>query len=243
MTAKFLFDVDGVLCDRGQPVNDQFRWWLEDFLIDKEYYLVTGSPRNKTMGQIGERLTMGSKIGFHCLGNSIWTESGYEVVVNQFTFSVDELDFLKNQYEQVTFGRKQDWVDAIEERPGSMNLSFVERGVSVEIRQGFVDFDNLYQARINMVNQIKEFYPRFDCYLGGDCSIDIVLRGANKGQIFNWDFGPEDQYYFFGDRCDTHGIDQPLYDAINNLPGDNGVHHIKEGYKETWEILKSLKTE
>ena len=163
MTAKFLFDVDGVLCDRGQPVNDQFRWWLEDFLIDKEYYLVTGSPRNKTMGQIGERLTMGSKIGFHCLGNSIWTESGYEVVVNQFTFSVDELDFLKNQYEQVTFGRKQDWVDAIEERPGSMNLSFVERGVSVEIRQGFVDFDNLYQARINMVNQIKEFYPITGC--------------------------------------------------------------------------------
>ncbi len=235
---KFIFDVDGVLCDRGQPIDDEFRWWFEEFLKDKEYYLVTGSPRHKTANQIGTDLTLKSKIGYHCLGNSIWTENGREVVVNRFHFSDDEREFIKDQYDQVMFGRKQDWDEAIEMRPGSVNLSFVKRGASVEIRQGFVAFDNLYQTRINMIKQIKEYYPRFDCYLGGDCSIDIVLRGANKGQIFNWSFDPTDKYYFFGDRCDPHGIDQPLYDRVKSIDGE--AFHIKEGYKETWEILKSL---
>ena len=89
-----------------------------------------------------------------------------------------------------------------------------------------------------IIKQIKEYYPRFDCYLGGDCSIDIVLRGANKGQIFNWSFDPTVKHYFFGDRCDPHGIDQPLYDEVQRVGGE--AFHIKEGYKETWEILKSL---
>jgi len=235
---KFIFDVDGVLCDRGQPIDDQFRWWLEEFLKDKEYYLVTGSPRHKTENQIGGELTLKSKIGYHCLGNSIWTENGREVVVNRFHFSDNEREFIKDQYDQVMFHRKQDWNEAIEMRPGSVNLSFVKRGASVEMRQGFVEFDNFYQTRINVIKQIKEYYPRFDCYLGGDCSIDIVLRGANKGQIFNWSFDPTVKHHFFGDRCDPHGIDQPLYDEVQRVGGE--AFHIKEGYKETWEILKSL---
>jgi|TARA_R110000796_G_scaffold105084_1_gene215052 phosphomannomutase len=254
MTAKFLFDVDGVLCDRGQPINDQFRWWLEDFLLDKEYYLVTGSPRNKTIGQIGERLTIGSKIGFHCLGNSIWTENGFEVVINKFTFSKNELAYLKGFYERSIYNAKQPWEDVLEDRPGSVNFSFVKRGADLEHRQSFIEYDNLYKERENFVRQLNDTHPRFDCYLGGDCSIDIVLRGANKGQIFSWDFNPLEQHYFFGDRCEQYGIDKPLHDCIlasvppreSDEPPSDGYSHsfvIKEGYKETWEILKSLKTE
>jgi len=243
MSAKFIFDVDGVLCDRGQPINDQFRWWLEDFLKDKEYYLVTGSPREKTKNQIGQLLAYGSKIGYHCLGNSIWTENGFEVVINKFTFSENEISHLKSFWECSIYHAKQPWEDVLEDRPGSVNFSFVKRGASIEKRQSYIDYDSLYHERINFITQLNEKFPRFDCYLGGDCSIDIVLRGAHKGQIFNWDFDPEDQHYFFGDRCDEYGIDKPLYDVINNLPSDNGVYHVKKGYKETWEILKSLKSE
>ena len=243
MSAKFIFDVDGVLCDRVQLIDEKFRWWLEDFLIDKEYYLVTGSHRNKTMTQIGERLTLGSKIGFHCLGNSIWTENGFEVVINKFTFSKNELAHLKGFYEQSFYNAKQPWKDVLEVRSGSCNFSFVKRGASIEERQSYIDHDNLYNERENFVEDLNLICPRFDCYLGGDCSIDIVLRGANKGQIFRFGFDPNDQHYFFGDRCDKHGIDKPLFDRILSLEGRSHPYAIKQGYKETWEILKSLKTE
>ena len=53
MNAKFIFDVDGVLCDRGQLIDEKFKWFLEDWAEDKQYYLATGSPRNKTIAQIG----------------------------------------------------------------------------------------------------------------------------------------------------------------------------------------------
>jgi len=245
MTAKFLFDVDGVLCDRGQPINDQFRWWLEDFLIDKEYYLVTGSPRNKTMEQIGERLTMGSKIGYHCLGNSIWTENGFEVVINQFTFSENEFSHLKSFYMHSMYQAKQAWEDVIQYRSGSCNFSFVKRGASIEERQSYIDYDSRYHERTNFITQLNECFPRFDCYLGGDCSVDIVLRGANKARILR-ETDATGTVYFFGDRCDEYGIDKPLYDILHHLEEEENelydTHPFKVtgGYKETWEILKSL---
>ena len=107
MSTKFIFDVDGVLCDRGQKINDRFRGWLEDFLKDKEYYLLTGSPREKTKNQIGMVLTFGPKIGYYCLGNSIWTQNGFEVVLNRLSFSEDELKHLKSFYDQVVDYEKQ----------------------------------------------------------------------------------------------------------------------------------------
>ena len=27
---KYIFDVDGVLCDRGQPINEEFKWFFEE---------------------------------------------------------------------------------------------------------------------------------------------------------------------------------------------------------------------
>jgi hydroxymethylpyrimidine pyrophosphatase-like HAD family hydrolase len=244
MSAKFIFDVDGVLCDRGQPINDQFRWWLEDFLIDKDYYLVTGSHREKTATQIGRLLAHGPRIGFHCLGNSIWTENGVEVVINTFDFSKIELDHLKAFYTYSVYNNKQHWGDVLERRSGSYNYSLAVRGGTVEERQHYVEHDNLYRERENFIIQLANTFPRFDAYIGGDCSIDIVLRGANKGQIINsLDIDlTNEEVYFFGDRYGPYGIDKPLADGMVSWI-DSTVFEINKGYKETWEILKSLKTE
>ena len=37
-TKSYLFDVDGVLCNRGEPISIDFKNYLLEFLKDKEYF-------------------------------------------------------------------------------------------------------------------------------------------------------------------------------------------------------------
>jgi hydroxymethylpyrimidine pyrophosphatase-like HAD family hydrolase len=246
MNAKFIFDVDGVLCDRGRLIDEKFKWFLEDWVEDKQYYLATGSPRDKTISQIGMQLATNSNGGYHCLGNSIWPPHGEEIDINYIHLNEEELDHLKNFYFNSTFVYKEDWEKVIDHRGGSINYSLCKRGASVEERQDYISFDKQYNERENFVYQLKQNSTRLDCYIGGACSVDIVLRGANKKQILDLIYEQnEDKIYFFCDSFDEYGIDTPLVDALEKpqFEGITEVFKITGGYKETWEILKSLKTE
>ena len=246
MNAKFIFDVDGVLCDRGQLIDEKFKWFLEDWAEDKQYYLATGSPRNKTISQIGMQLATTSSGGYHCLGNSIWPPHGSEIVTNYIHFSDEEIDHLKTFYGHSKFDQKADWEEVIDHRGGSVNFSLCKRNATLKERAKYIVHDATYSDRKNFVKQMNDAFPRFDCYLGGACSIDIVLRGANKKQILDLIYEQnEDKIYFFCDSFDRHGIDTPLVEAFNmpEFEGIAEVFKITGGYMETWEILKSLKTE
>ena len=50
---KYIFDVDGVLCDTGEIIDPEFRAWFIEWSKDKEYYILTGGKREATMKQIG----------------------------------------------------------------------------------------------------------------------------------------------------------------------------------------------
>ena len=68
----------------------------------------------------------------------------------------------------------------------------------MEERAEYMEFDKEYNERENFVYQLNTTFPRFDCYLGGACSVDIVLRGANKRQIIDLIYeANEDKIYFF----------------------------------------------
>jgi hydroxymethylpyrimidine pyrophosphatase-like HAD family hydrolase len=246
MNVKFIFDVDGVLCDRGQPINEKFKWFLEDWAKDKQYYLATGSHRNKTISQIGMQLATTSSGGYHCLGNSIWPPHGHEIETNYILFTDAEMDHLKAFYGHSKFDQKADWEEVINHRRGSVNYSLCKRGDSMKDRAEYMEFDKEYNERENFVYQLNTTFPRFDCYLGGACSVDIVLRGANKKQIIDLIYeANEDKIYFFCDSFDKYGIDTPLVDTLEQpfFKDIGEVYKITGGYMETWEILKSLKTE
>ena len=115
MNVKFIFDVDGVLCDRGQLIDEKFKWFLEDWVKDKQYYLATGSHRNKTILQIGMQLATTSSGGYHCLGNSIWPTHGHEVATNYIHLHDKELEHLKSFYDHCKFDQKGDWEGVIDQ--------------------------------------------------------------------------------------------------------------------------------
>lgn len=238
--AKFIFDVDGVLCDRGQPIDKKFEQWLHAWRQDKEYYLVTGSPREKVIKQLGMSIATSPKIGFHCCGNSIWL-AGKETSINQLFLTEQEKNHLIEFFYSSIYHNKQsfDSGEVLQHRGGSISYSTIKRDATREERQDYIQFDNEYKERENLVIQFNNNFPRLELYLGGDTSVDIVLRGANKGQVLDYIDDGVTKTYFFGDRLGKYGIDKPL--AKRMIVGDHlEVFEIVHGYNQTWDILREL---
>lgn len=237
---KFIFDVDGVLCDRGQLIDNKFEQWMHEWLRDKDYYLVTGSPRDKVIKQIGMSIATNPKIGFHCCGNSIWLD-GKETQINQIHLTNQEKEHALNFFKASTYENKQLFIEdeILQHRNGSISYSTIKRGVSVDERQAYVKFDKEYNERKNLIIQFNNMFPRLELFLGGDTSVDIVLRGAHKGQVLDYIDDSESEIHFFGDRIGEYGIDRPLAELL--VWHDRfHVHEITYGYNQTWGILKNL---
>ena len=232
-----MFDVDGVLCDTGCSITPEFQKWFIEWAQDKIIYLATGSQREKTIQQIGQEIVDMALISFNCLGNSIWMH-GKETRINQITLHQDERewfdDILLNSKCPIKTGFH------IDLRPGSINFSTVGRNATMNQRLEYKQWDDIYREREQIRLEFLKQFPRFDVFIGGNTSIDICLRGANKGQCRELIPFPEphDSLYFFGDKCRPGEIDKPLADRCYQ----RGVDRVFEvnGYLDTWNLLKKL---
>ena len=232
----WMFDVDGVLCDTGCSITPEFKEWFIEWGRDKIIYLATGSPREKTIQQIGQEIVDMAMVSFNCLGNSIWMY-GKETRINQITLHSDELDWLQKVVDDSTCPVKTGF--HIDLRPGSINFSTVGRNAALEQRLEYKQWDDINQEREKVRLAFLERFPRFEAYIGGNTSIDICLRGANKSQCRNLIPFPNlhDKVYFFGDKCGQGQIDQPLARACRR--GTDKAFEVS-GYQDTWNILKTL---
>lgn len=238
---KYIFDVDGVLCDTGQPIDKEFEDYFEWWATDKEYYLITGSHREKTIDQIGSEIVDKQHIGFHCLGNAIYLPGDNEVLINDFEFTEGEMEHFYNFWTRSKYDQKPEFKTVLEKRQGSYNFSLATRSGDTKLRSHYMQHDELYKERDNFIIQLNDTFPRLEAYKGGSVSVDICLRGANKGQIIQIIDDNEADIIFFCDQYDEYGIDTPLVKMIDTLPRKRGTtYKIDNGYKETWEILKTL---
>jgi phosphomannomutase len=230
--SQFFFDVDGVLCDTGCKIDDDFKTWFLDWAVDKEYYLVTGGERQATIEQIGIEIVERAKIGFHCMGNHIWI-GDRDYKINQFILHDNERLWLEEAVSNSRYHTKTG--NHIELRQGSVNFSIVGRNATAEQRNEYLIWDNDTKERLTILQLFKKQFPRFDIYIGGNTSIDICLRGANKSQVIDLTGNySRDESYFFGDKCFFNGIDFPISSVIRN------TFRIQNGYNQTKEILSKL---
>jgi len=230
----FLFDVDGVLCNRGEKIDTQFCNFFLEWSKDKEYYIVTGSSREKTVSQIGENILLNAKISYHCLGNNIWIQDN-EVTVNEFELLPEEYEYLNDAITNSTFTPKTG--NHFDLRKGSVNFSIVGRDADKDVRRSYIEYDKNVEERLNLVKDFNLKFPRLTAFIGGDISIDICLRGADKSIALYWMFLPNTIIHFFGDRMCQHGVDFPIKDKL--MP-PHRLYNILHGYSQTFEILKNL---
>jgi len=233
----WMFDVDGVLCNTGEQVSLEFKHWFIDWSRNRIIYFVTGSPREKTIYQIGQEMVDTAAVNFNCLGNSIWI-AGEETLINQIVLRTEEKSWLDNTVINSMSPIKTGW--HIDMRHGSINFSTLGRNATPHQREVYKQWDAIHNERKEILAQFTKTFPRFDAYIGGDTSIDICLTGANKQQCVNLipNHHLNSPIYFFGDKCQPGGIDEPLAKHVSIRP--EGKIFQVTGYNETWSILRQF---
>lgn len=225
---KFIFDVDGTLTPSRQKMDEEFSKYFEKFCKCYEVYLVTGSDKQKTIEQIGEKIFNLAHLSFNCAGNEVW--KGSELVYKNDWIPSQELTlFLKNMLVESSFKEKSG--NHIELRNGMINFSIVGRNCSYEQRQLYKKWDSETFERKKLARTILDNFDDIEVHIGGETGLDIFQKGCGKSQAIKKIRTDENDFlYYFGDQIFEGGND---YDAA--ILCDQYLQI--ENWKETFENL------
>ena len=232
----YLFDIDGTLTPSRLRIDPEFEQFFLQWMKDKDVIFVTGSDKEKTVEQVGEKIWTSASRAYQSCGNAVY-QGGQLIHKNQFDLNPELrkllLDFIK-------------WSDCpeqfdnhIEERIGLINFSTVGRSCSQEARDEYYDWDCRNKERETFCKIIEDRFPELEATVGGQISIDIYPKGQNKAQVLDDLIGP---ITFFGDKCEPGGNDYPIaFELEKQFEETNRqcvVHRVKD-WRDTWNILKT----
>ncbi len=241
----YIFDIDGTLTPSRLKIDKEFESFFLNWMKDKDVVLVTGSDKEKTIEQVGEKIWTNAKRVYQSCGNAVY-EKGELMKMNHFNLSFPLRDLLED------FKKNSEWKDKfgnhIEERIGLVNFSTIGRDCPQEERERYAKWDAEKKERAYFCWKIQQIFPELEATVGGQISIDIHPKGQNKAQVIDDIRG---NLIFFGDRCDPGGNDYPIIERLEkeealaekSVFGDLAkrkfrIHNVK-GYKDTWDILKT----
>ena len=227
---NYVFDVYGTLTPSRLPINKDFEQFFLKWMIGKNVYLVTGSDKDKTIEQVGEKIWLNVTCAYQSCGNAVY-EKGK--LIRQSDFKLDrELRRLL-----FTFNAVSEWPhkfdNHIEERIGLVNYSSIGRSCPQTYRNAYHMWDMLNEERKLFCKMVEETFPELEASIGGQISIDIYPKGQNKAQVLDDLEGP---ITFFGDRCEPGGNDYPI---VSRIEDEHIVHNVKD-WKETYKLLKTI---
>lgn len=235
----WVFDVDGVLTDIGKSIDTNFKDWFSSWSKGKRYYIITAGKRENVIEQLHHDIISNAKQVYYCMGNSRWI-NGLEERFNEFELSKDEVDWFDSTIQKSKFPIKTGL--HLDYRPGGLNFSILGRNANIQERQEYINWDKETNERLNIILEFNEKFPKFESFLGGNTSIDICLKNANKGQCYDLIKKEySEPILFFGDRCHEYGVDQPFAEKCMNY-GDK-YFQINNGYKETKKIIREILNE
>jgi phosphomannomutase len=229
---RFLFDVDGTLTDSRQKIDPEFESFMIDFCISNKVSLVTGSDKNKTVEQIGEKLFSLVDYSFNCAGNEVWYQ-GNLIHKTDWIPSVELLEYLDtligfSEFPILTGNH-------VEIRNGMVNFSIIGRNCTLDERKEYVEWDKSTSEREQLREEISSRFDDLDIFIGGETGLDIYQKGRNKEQVIDFLKSKKtlERYYYFGDQIFENGNDYNIAMRCDNS------YQVK-GWKETYEILKYL---
>ena len=236
---NYVFDIDGTLTPSRLPINKEFEKFFLEWMEEKNVYFVTGSDKDKTVEQIGEKIWKKATRCYQSCGNAVY-ENGK--LIKQLDFKLDK--DLKSMLTILQF--QSDWTELydnhIEERIGLINFSVIGRTCPQDARERYHKWDEENQERKTYCDIINSNFPKLEATIGGQISIDIYPKGKNKAQILD----DLEDVTFFGDKCGFGGNDFPIVERLHvdrKLGKSNRrwVIHDVTGWEKTFEILKGIK--
>jgi phosphomannomutase len=233
---KFIFDVDGTLTPSRGRISSEYADFFSSFCSDNPVYLVTGSDKDKTIEQLGERIVGKAVMVFNCSGNDVW-QKGENIYTNEWRLPEEVDNYLMNTLELIDYPEMTG--NHLEVRPGTVNFSIVGRNADTEQREKYVEYDVETNQRQRIVEEFNKFMPdRFKCeaVIGGETGIDIYPCGGDKSQILKQiKYTNKDKLFFFGDKIEPGGNDFPLAEAIRKKRAGNVIP--VRNWKHTFETL------
>ncbi len=229
----FLFDVDGTLTPSRLPIDPKFKTFFLTWIKDKSVYLITGSDKDKTIEQIGIEIWKNVTRAYQSCGNQVW-EKGNLISEKPFPLSKELNSFFQNILTNTKWEEK--YGNHIEERVGLINFSTIGRNCPQIEREKYYKWDNITREREIICKKLMEKFPEIEASVGGQISIDVHPKGANKSQILN-DLSGE--IYFFGDKTEKGGNDYPIVERLNKEKRKFKIFTVTDPEK-TLEILQKL---
>lgn len=234
----YIFDIDGTLTPSRNPIDPKFKEDFLNFCTHNKVWLVTGSDKDKSVEQLGEDAWLAPDRVYQSCGNQLWIDG--KVVRESEWSGTDYLDTLLNMMlDRSEYPHR--FGNHIEKRIGLVNFSVVGRNCTQEQRNEYYKWDQEHQERKAFAEEICARYGWLDASIGGEISIDIHEKGADKGQILDDLNG--DNFTFFGDNLFPGGNDYAVKEAtIRKKLTGNTFHHV-ESWKDTRDLLYSIMTE
>mgnify|MGYP001055039787 CR=1 FL=1 len=228
----FIFDVDGCITPKGEPINDELYYLVLSLASQNRVSIVTGSELFKTIGQIGENLVQNLYMCFTCMGNVVYKDG--KITEQNFWYPEKHLvDFL---WEFICFSKfPYRTAHHFDLRTGSMNVSVIGRNATPLQRQEYLDYDLKSKERLRLADMLIKNFNNIEVSIGGNTSIDICPKNKNKSQIIK--YITENKIVFFGDGYGKWGNDQPLFDALKNLP--HSISHKVDDWRDTLKIIQT----
>jgi phosphomannomutase len=242
---NYIFDIDGTLTPSRGLIDASFEKYFYDWMCDKidrgdSVFFITGSDKDKTIEQIGEKIWRKATRCYQSCGNAVYVKGE---LVYQLDFPLSyELNKLLS-----VFLENSPWYGSytnnLEERIGLINFSTLGRNCPQDARENYYEWDKMANEREKFCDEIMKRFPEIEASVGGQISIDIHPKGKNKAQILHYVKGP---VTFFGDKCREGGNDYPIVEYLReehltDEAREYTIHEVK-GWKDTQEKLRAIDT-
>ena len=238
MNEIYIFDIDGTLTQPRQRMDGAFADTFIAFCQRWPVYLASGSDYPKIAEQVPEDIIERVAGIFPCAGAEFWQgplcRHADDHQFPQGLVALFQSLMITSPY-PLRFGAH------VEKRTGMLNVSVVGRSADHTQRKAYRAWDDQQGERAAIATVLAEAFPAYEYAVGGDISIDIFPKGANKSRILRSldRLHPNAAYRFFGDRTAAGGNDRPLAEALWARGPKHQVFSVND-CDETRRILDAI---
>jgi phosphomannomutase len=231
----YLFDIDGTLTPARQPMTSEFKQMFSKWCENKIVYLVTGSDYDKVKEQVDIDILNKITGVFGSMGNELYI-SGELKYSNNDTIPHACIEFLNQKLKSTSYPYERGIIN-FEHRIGMLNFSVVGRGISLETRKKYFEWDSVAKERQHIADEFNKLFPEYEAKLGGQISLDIQRVGKNKAQVVDYLQKQYNNFYFVftGDRTMPGGNDYDLAHKI--ITNSIGVVNQVENQNDVLKLL------
>ncbi len=210
-----LLDIDGVVCEPQQVISQEMMEAIN--ATKRDVCFVTGNTYTRAVD-----LCRNTKI--FCNNADELRYNGRLVWIDQLTAPLPPLDITEIHANN----------DAFEWRgPRFVNLCPVGRFATKQERD---ECDKTW--REPFIEKMRAKYPDIECVIGGQVSVDIYSKGADKSRAGKWLNDNGMTFTFIGDKTEPGGNDYPLVQYCKDHPENR--YFTSTGPAKTLRILERL---